>query len=77
MSGTPEENGDVLDVHQNVLLPDIVLSDVLESDHLPIVFHILDNIRTTDHVDPVVKFKDWEWFQSLASEFHKESKLIR
>jgi hypothetical protein len=70
MSGTAAKNGDMLDivVHQNVLLPDIIVSDVLKSDHLPVVFHILDTFRTRNRLASVEKFKDWEWFQSLASE---------
>jgi hypothetical protein len=42
----PEGSDDILDivVHQNVQLSDIIVSDVLDSDHLPIVFHILDHV---------------------------------
>jgi hypothetical protein len=54
-------------VHQNVRLSQVVISDVLDSDHLPIVFHILDHI-TTSLSDPVEKFTDWDRFQSLASD---------
>jgi endonuclease/exonuclease/phosphatase (EEP) superfamily protein YafD len=41
---SPAGNGDVLDivVHQNVRLSEITVSDTLDSDHLPILFHILD-----------------------------------
>jgi hypothetical protein len=55
-------------VHQNVLLPDFLVSDVLESYHLPIIIHIPNNVRTRDHQDPVEKITDWEQFQSLPSE---------
>jgi hypothetical protein len=37
-------------------------------DHLPIVFHLLDHIRTRNLSDPDDKFTDWERFQSLAFE---------
>jgi hypothetical protein len=37
-------------VDQNIQLSDVVFSDVLGSDHIPIVSH---------------KFTNWEWFQSL------------
>jgi hypothetical protein len=40
-------NGDVLDivVHKNIRLSDVIVSDILDSDHLPIVFHILDHVK--------------------------------
>jgi hypothetical protein len=57
-----EGNGDVLNivVHKNIRLSDVSVSDILDSDHLPILFHILDHVRTN-------KISDWERFQSLAS----------
>jgi hypothetical protein len=66
---TAVENGDLLDIlmHKNVLLSDIV-SGILDSAHLPIVFHLLHHIRTRNLSDPVDIFTDWDWFQSLASE---------
>jgi len=47
---SPAGNGDVLDivVQQNVRLSDITVSDTLDSVHLPIIFHILDHVRTRD-----------------------------
>jgi hypothetical protein len=67
---SPAGNGDVLDivVHQNVRLSEVIVSDVLDSDHLPIVFPILDHVTTRNLSDPVEKFTDWERFQSLASD---------
>jgi hypothetical protein len=41
---------------------------ILDSDHLPIVFHILDHVEIRNLSEPVEKFTDWEQFQSLASE---------
>jgi hypothetical protein len=38
--------------------------DIVDSQHLPVVFHILDHDKT---VEPLEKFTDWEQFQSLAS----------
>jgi hypothetical protein len=66
----PAVNGDVLDtaVHMNGRLSEVIVSDILESDHLPIVFHLLDHVKTRNHWDPVDKLRDWEQFQSLASE---------
>jgi hypothetical protein len=67
---SPVGNGDVLNtvVHKNVRLSEIIASDMLDSDHLPIIFHLLHHIRTRNLSDPVEKFTDWEKFQSLASE---------
>jgi hypothetical protein len=66
---SPVGNGDVLDivVHKNIRLSNVVVSDILESDHLPIIFHILDHVRTKNVLAPHEKFTDWERFQSLAS----------
>jgi hypothetical protein len=44
---SPSENGDVLDivVHQNSGVSDVIVSDILVSNHLPIIFHILDHAK--------------------------------
>jgi hypothetical protein len=55
-------------VHKNVCLSEVIVSDILDSDHLPIIFHLLDHVRTRNLSDLVDKFTDWEWFQSLAPE---------
>jgi hypothetical protein len=67
---SPTRNGDVLDivVHKNVRLSEDTVSDILDSDDLPVVFHLLDHIRTTNLSDSVDKFTHLERFQSLASE---------
>jgi hypothetical protein len=63
-------NGDVLDIvlRKNVQLSEVIVSDILDSVHLPVIFHLLDRIRTRNLSGPVNKFTDWERFQSLASE---------
>jgi hypothetical protein len=52
---SPKRNGDVLDivVHKNVRLSEVIVSDILDLDYLPIVFHLLDHIRTRILSDPV------------------------
>jgi hypothetical protein len=55
-------------VHKNVQLSEVNVSNILDSDDLPIVFQLLDHVRTTKLSDPVDKFKDFEQFQSLTSE---------
>jgi hypothetical protein len=67
---SPAGNCDVLDivVHKNIRLSEFIVSDILDSDHLPIVLHFLDNFRTLNLTDSVDKFTDWERFQRLASE---------
>jgi hypothetical protein len=55
-------NGDVLDnvVHKNIRLSNVIVSDILDSDHLPIIFHILDQVRTKTISAPLQKCTDWE-----------------
>jgi hypothetical protein len=66
---SPTGNGDVLDivVHKNVRLSEVIVSDILDSDHIPVFFHLL-HIINRNLSDPVNKFTDWERFQRLASE---------
>jgi hypothetical protein len=66
---SPVGNGYVLDivVHKNIRLSDVTVSEILNSDHLPIMFHILDHVRTKQISEPLEKFTNWERFQSLAS----------
>jgi hypothetical protein len=61
---SPAGNGDLLDI---VVHTNIRLSNVTVSDHLPIIFHILDTVRTLNASAPLEKYIDWERFQSLAS----------
>jgi hypothetical protein len=56
-------------VHKDFRLSEVIVSDILESDHLPIIFHLLDRIRSINISAPVEKFTDWDRFQRLASEF--------
>jgi hypothetical protein len=55
-------------VHKNVRLSDVIVSDILDSDHLPFVSHLFDHVKTGNISDPFDKHKDWERFQSLASD---------
>jgi hypothetical protein len=67
---SPTGNGHMLDiiVHKNVRLSEVIVSGILDSSHLPIVFHLLVHIRTRNHSDPVDKFTYSERFHRLASE---------
>jgi hypothetical protein len=67
---SPAGNGDVLDivVQQNTGLSDVIVSDILYSAHLPIIFHMLDRVKIMNLLEPVEKFTDCERFQNLASE---------
>jgi hypothetical protein len=55
-------SGDVLDivVYKNIRLPNVIVTDILDSDHLPIIFHILDHVRTKNVSGPLEKVTDWE-----------------
>jgi hypothetical protein len=68
---SPAEKGDVLDivVHQNIRVADVIISDILDSHHLPIIFHILDHVKIRNLSETTEKFTDWDRSQSLASEF--------
>jgi hypothetical protein len=52
---THDGRGDVLEsvVHQNVRLSEVIVTDILDSPHLPIMFSILDLIRLREASDPV------------------------
>jgi hypothetical protein len=67
---SPAGNGDVLDivVHQNSRASDVIVSDILDSEHLPIIFYILDHVKTKNLSEPIEKFTERNRFQSLASE---------
>jgi len=67
---TPQGNGDVLDIvaHRNVRLSDITVSDILDSDHVPVLFHILDYVSARNILAPVEIHTDWELFRSVASD---------
>jgi hypothetical protein len=55
-------------VHQNIRVSDVIVFDILDSDHLLIVLHILDHVKIRILSVNIEKFTDWEQFQSLASE---------
>jgi hypothetical protein len=60
-------NGDILTivVHQNIRLSGVIVSDILGWYHQPIVFHILDNIKTKNLLDQFEKFTQWKHFKAL------------
>jgi hypothetical protein len=57
----PTGNGDVLEIvlHKNVRLSEVIVSEILDPDRLPIVFHLLGHIRSRNLSDPVDNFTDW------------------
>jgi hypothetical protein len=65
----PNERGDVLDivVHKDVRLSEVRVLDIMDSNHLPIMFCIFNHIKPREILDPVEKFTDWERLQSPAS----------
>jgi hypothetical protein len=67
---SPARNGDVLDivVYQNIRVSDVIVSDILNSDHLPTIFHMLNRVKIRNLSEPIENFTDWDRFQSLASE---------
>jgi hypothetical protein len=67
---SPAGNGDVLDivVHENTTVSDVIVSGILDSDHQPIIYHILDHVKIRNLSEPIEKFTDSDRFQILASE---------
>jgi hypothetical protein len=59
MHYTPDGRDDVLNsaVHQNIQLPELIITDILDSNHLPIMFSILD-LYKKEAFDPVEKLTD-------------------
>jgi hypothetical protein len=46
----------------------VIVFNIFDLDHLPIIFHILYHVKVRIFSDPIEKFTDWDRFQSLASE---------
>jgi hypothetical protein len=63
---SPAGNGEVLDivVHMNIRLSNVIVSDNLDSDHLPMIFHILDHVRTTNLSEPAENLQIWKGFKA-------------
>jgi hypothetical protein len=55
-------------VQQNIRVSDVIVSDILDSGHLPTLFHILDHVKIRNLSEHVEKLTDWERSQSLTSE---------
>jgi hypothetical protein len=58
-------NVDKLDIVAR--LSRVTVSDILDSDHLPTVFHTLDHVTTKQLVKSVEKFTGWERIQGLPT----------
>jgi hypothetical protein len=65
----PNGRVDVLDIviHKDFRLSEVRVLDIMESDHLLIMFFILNHIKAREIMDAVEKFTNWERFQSPAS----------
>jgi hypothetical protein len=59
-------NGDMLNivVHQNSRVSDVIVSDILDSDHLPIIFHILHHIKIRNLSEPIENLEIWIGFKT-------------
>jgi hypothetical protein len=57
---TPSGNGDVLDivVQRNVRLSEVQLLEILDFDHLPILFHMVDHVNCRDILAPIETHTD-------------------
>jgi hypothetical protein len=45
-------------IHQNIRLTDVIFYDFLDSDHLPVVLHILNHVNTKNLTEQVEKFTE-------------------
>jgi hypothetical protein len=60
---SPTGNGDILNIVVHKMSGcQVIVSDILDSDHPPIMFDLLHHIRSRNLSDPVNKFTDWERF---------------
>jgi hypothetical protein len=66
---SPAGNGDMLDivVHKNIRLSHVTVSDILNSDHLPIVIHILDHVSSKKTLGTNQKIYGLETASNLIS----------
>jgi hypothetical protein len=55
-------------VHKNIRVSDVTVSGILDSDHLPIVFHILDRDKIRNLSEAIENFTDRDRFQILGSD---------
>jgi hypothetical protein len=49
-------------------LSNVTVSNIVDSDHLPIIFHILDHVKIRNLSEPIEKFTGWERFQSVEAD---------
>jgi hypothetical protein len=57
-----------LTLHQNIWLLEVIVTDILGSGQLSIIFSMLDPFRMGTTFDPVEELTDLELFQSYAPE---------
>jgi hypothetical protein len=55
-------------VHRDARLSDVTVPDILDSYHLPILFHIPDHVNARDLLAPVEIYTDRGRFWSLTSD---------
>jgi hypothetical protein len=69
---TPDGRGDVLDivVHQNDRLSEFIVTDVLDSGHLPIMLSILDPVTMKEALIPVENLKTGTCFKASSLKSH-------
>jgi hypothetical protein len=67
MHYTPDGRGDFNTVvHQNIRLLEVTVTDIMDSQHLSVMFSILDPVRMRKALHPVEKLTDRELFQASA-----------
>jgi hypothetical protein len=58
---SPAGNRDVVDVGvHKIILSNVTVSDILDSDHFPVVFHILHHVKTTKFSHIIENVQIWK-----------------
>jgi hypothetical protein len=55
-------------MRQKVLPSEVIVTDKLGSNHVPVILRILDAVSTREALVPLEKVRDWDLLQGLTSE---------
>jgi hypothetical protein len=62
--------------HHSIQLSEVIVPDILDSDLLPILCHILDSVKESQALNLVEKLRGWEWFPSLTFELIAPARVM-
>jgi hypothetical protein len=69
MHYTFDGRGDVLDnvLHQNVRIPEGIVTNILDSDHIPVMFRILNPVRPREAVSKTLQMSKFTPLMKLIN----------